>query len=687
MNRRANGKSAGTTVKEIESAPVANSKQKDERRTDKTFHYSHPKIEDDSPGEIFSINQILQGIKKIAANVTPTAKRLAPVVAGVVANAKPLASAAASALAEGGEMEAEQMEAAFFGTHEAEAEVAATETARDAALTEVLAAEATHCESESEAEALIGTAVPIAISSMGGKRALRHVMPTLVHSTTQLVRFLHRRGSAGRQLLRLIPTILRRTVASLHAAQQSGHAINSDLVRRLMALQAAQVLSNSQLLMRAMTRNTLIRQHTVALAEPMSCPFCNSPTRRSSKMANQQEALFEAPAAHEQAVRYSNPYSSAEFEDEWEYENPYSGNPYSNPEFEAEWENQEASHYANPYSSAEFEDEWENQEAYSNPQFEDEWENQEAYSNPEFEYEWENQEAYSNPEFEYEWENQEANPYGNPYSSAELEYEWEYENPYSNPELENEGEYFSLKDVFKKVGQGFKKVAKKVVPIAKKLAPVAANVVGMSPIGMGVKIASSLLNEAEMEAENMEAELFGSNEAEAEVALNEVAHEAALGEFLAATAAEAESEAEAGAAAAAALPVTVSAMGGRRALRHILPLMAQATARLVSTFQQQGEPGNQLLRLLPTIQRRTVAALRVAARQGQPIDGSLVSSTMAAMAHRVLSNPDVVQGAITRNAVLYQRTALPHSDRHQSRQRVRPSRRMNDAVPEPAARR
>jgi hypothetical protein len=526
-------------------------------------------------------------------------------------------------------MEAEQMEAEFFGTNEAEAEVAATEDARDAALTEVLAAEATHCESESEAEALIGTAVPIAISSMGGKRALRHVMPTLVHSTTELVRFLHQRGSAGRQLLRLIPTILRRTVASLHAAQQSGRAINSDLVRRLMALQAAQVLGNSQLLMRAMTRNTLIRQHTVALAEPMSCPFCNSPTRRSSKMANQQEALFEAPAAHEQAVRYSNPYSNAEFEDEWEYESPY-----SNPEFEAEWENQEASHYANPYSNPEFEDEWENQEA-------------------------------------------------NPYSNAELEYEWEYENPYSNPELEDEGEYFSLKDV----GKAFKKAFKKVAPIAKKVAPVAAKVVGMSPIGMGFKIASSLLNEAEMEAENMEAELFGSNEAEAEVALNETAHEAALGEFLAATAAEAESEAEAGAAAAAGLPVTVSAMGGRRALRHIMPLMAQATARLVSTFQQQGAPGRHLLRLLPTIQRRTIAALKVAAREGQPIDGSLASSTMAAMAHRVLSNPDLVQGGITRNAVLYQRTALPHSEHSQSRQRGRASRRMNNGMPQPAARR
>jgi hypothetical protein len=91
------------------------------------------------------------------------------------------------------------------------------------------------------------------------------------------------------------------------------------------------------------------------------------------------------------------------------------------------------------------------------------------------------------------------------------------------------------------------------------------------------KLVSTLVREAEMEVAQMEAALFGINEAEAEVANNEVAYEAALTEFLAAQAAEATTEAEAEAAIAAALPITVSIMGGKRALRPVMPVMTQAT--------------------------------------------------------------------------------------------------------------
>jgi hypothetical protein len=394
-------------------------------------------------------------------------------------------------------------------------------------------------------------------------------------------------------------------------------------------------------------------------------------------MTMQQEALFEAPVAHE--AHYSNPYSNPELEwetheahytnpeGEWEAHEAHYSNPYSNPE--GEWETHEA-HYSNP------EAEWESHEAhysnpYSNP--EAEWETHEThysnpYSNPELE--WEAHEThysnpYSNPELE--WETHETH-YSNPYSNPELEWETHeshYSNPYAMPELEgeweDEGEYF-----FKRVWSGIRRVGKLVAPLAKRLAPFAAKaLVGMIP-GVGAiaaplagKLTAALVREAEMEVAALEAEFFGTNEAEVEIANSEVAHEAALTEMMAAEAASAESEAEAEAELAAALPITITIMGGRRALRPVLPTLTQANARLVRVLRSQGPGGRQLLRTVPAIQRRTVATLRAAARRGQPISGPLAIRAMASATQGVLGNPRRVQRTFERNALLRTRVAPP----------------------------
>ncbi|PZV10625.1 MAG: hypothetical protein DCF22_16200 [Leptolyngbya sp.] len=265
------------------------------------------------------------------------------------------------------------------------------------------------------------------------------------------------------------------------------------------------------------------------------------------------------------------------------------------------------------------------------------------YSNP-----------YSNPEFENEWEA----------SNMEFANEWEI-NPYSNPELTQEGEYF-----FKGLGKGLKALAKVAALLAKKLAPIAAKaLVGMIP-GVGAiaaplagKLTSALVNEAEMEVAQMEATLFGTNEAEAEVANTEIAHEAALTEFLAAQAAESNMEGEAEAAIAASLPITISIMGGKQALRPVMPVMTQATGQLTRVLHQQGPAGKQLLRTVPTIQRQAVATLKAAARAGQPINSATAVKAMASATNRVLSNPQTVQKAIVRNVSLRQRTAPPHPRR------------------------
>jgi hypothetical protein len=350
---------------------------------------------------------------------------------------------------------------------------------------------------------------------------------------------------------------------------------------------------------------------------------------------NQYEAIFEAPAAHEAQI-YGNP------EDE------------SNGEFE--WEVQEASHYspeANPYSNPEDEvggilgnalgtvgsaiglgeDEWEVPEAsYYSPETlgEDEWEIPEA-----------------------SYYNQEANPYGNAEDefgiSPELgEYEWE---------VSGEADPF-----FGGALKAIRGIASKIAPLARSIAPKAISALaGMIP-GVGPllgRLAGTLLREASQEAASLEATLFSPEAMEAEFEHAEAAHEAALTELLAAEAAAASNEAEAEAILAGTLPITITIMGGQRALRPVMPALTQANARLVRVIRRQTPAGRQLLRIIPSIQRRAISVMRAAARRGIPINGALATGAMTVASRSLLSNPRHVRMLLERNVVLRRRVAPP----------------------------
>jgi hypothetical protein len=163
-----------------------------------------------------------------------------------------------------GEAEAAQAEANFFGGNAMNGELAATEMAHEAALTEVMAAEATHTASESEAESLLGAALPITITIMSGSRAVRPVYPALVRANRRLVRSIRTSSPSGPQLLRVVPAIQRRTIATLRAARRAGHPVTPQLATRVMAGHAARVLSSPRLCGHALVRNTTIRHATVA---------------------------------------------------------------------------------------------------------------------------------------------------------------------------------------------------------------------------------------------------------------------------------------------------------------------------------------------------------------------------------------------------------------------------------------
>src|SRR5205807_1395310 len=108
--------------------------------------------------------------------------------------------------------------------------------------------------------------------------AVRHVMPTFARANARLIRSIRRSGPSGPQLLRTIPAIQRRTVASLRAAQRAGKRITPNLVARTMAAQAARVLGTPHLCGRAVVRNGAIRRATVAPAGRVVRPSRGAPS-------------------------------------------------------------------------------------------------------------------------------------------------------------------------------------------------------------------------------------------------------------------------------------------------------------------------------------------------------------------------------------------------------------------------
>jgi len=325
-------------------------------------------------------------------------------------------------------------------------------------------------------------------------------------------------------------------------------------------------------------------------------------------------ALFEAPVAHE-ATHYSNP--EFEFEDELtHFSNPEASpfsNPFSNPEFEFE---DELTHFSNPEASP-----------FSNP-----------FSNPEFEFE-DELTHFSNPEFEAEDEiGQILGTIGGALGLGEYE--------------TGEADMF-----FGRIRRAIKKASSFLAPLAKRFAPLAARALaGMIP-GVGAiagplagKLVGALVREAEMEVEHAENQLINmlAQEGEAE---HPEAQEALIAEMMAGQAAAAESEDEAEAMLSATIPMTIRFMRAQRSVMPVTPALVQANARLVRTFRRQGRSGRQLLRLLPTINRNTIAILRILS-QRQRVTTPTAVRAMSIATRRVMSNPRRVQKAIRRNMAM-----------------------------------
>jgi hypothetical protein len=216
----------------------------------------------------------LSSIRQTARRVIPLASQLSPVAFRLLLDAvpsarssfNPLTARLLSPLLQIGEGDRLRQEAGWFRDRGTHVIVRKTEIAQQAALTEVLAASASETQSEGEAAAFIGAILPIELRVMNGNRLLRSFLPLMLTATARLVRLFYRYSLAGRSLLRLLPTILRRTVASLQAIHRYGCRLTPALLGCVLATQTRRVLANPQLVGESIVRNRLIYDSTVATA-------------------------------------------------------------------------------------------------------------------------------------------------------------------------------------------------------------------------------------------------------------------------------------------------------------------------------------------------------------------------------------------------------------------------------------
>ena len=239
---------------------------------------------------------------------------------------------------------------------------------------------------------------------------------------------------------------------------------------------------------------------------------------------------------------------------------------------------------------------------------------------------------------------------------SELESEFEHEH-----EFENEHEHeFEHEHEHEQGEQFFGKILRRALPLLKRVAKIAAPIVGKvvagaipgpfgALAGQGVQALSGLIREHELESHEFEQE--HEHELEHELESHEVSHELGehemMAEAMAHFAAQAEHELEAEAMVGAATTITLSARD-RRALRRMIPHLVRGAAILTRILRMQ-RATRPMVRLVPTIIRRTAKTLRRNAASGQPITRQRAGAVMARQTRRVLSSPRYCTAALRRN--------------------------------------
>jgi hypothetical protein len=128
------------------------------------------------------------------------------------------------------------------------------------AMLEHLGHAAAAAQTEAETEALVGAMIPLAARVVpGAASAIARSAPGLVCGAVGAAKKLHQ-SPATRPLIRLMPTIIRRTASSV-AQQVQGGPVSPQEAMRTLARQTAQVLGNPQQAAAAFRRSQKLDRH------------------------------------------------------------------------------------------------------------------------------------------------------------------------------------------------------------------------------------------------------------------------------------------------------------------------------------------------------------------------------------------------------------------------------------------
>jgi hypothetical protein len=211
-------------------------------------------------------------VKSVARTVAPIAKKLAPIAGKVVGGALGGPAGALIGGKLGGvvsQLEAEEFDGEAADTEdELEATSVPGLTPAIEALAEEIAGAAADAESDTDAEGLAG-GVTIHILSHA-PMSVQRMSPVLVRRSARLAR-LFRQSPRSRPLVKTLPAINRRTVATLSRKAAKGKPVTPRTAARTMARQAMRTLNSPKRTASAIVRNDLqrrkLRRSTVARVE------------------------------------------------------------------------------------------------------------------------------------------------------------------------------------------------------------------------------------------------------------------------------------------------------------------------------------------------------------------------------------------------------------------------------------
>lgn len=224
-------------------------------------------------------------------------------------------------------------------------------------------------------------------------------------------------------------------------------------------------------------------------------------------------------------------------------------------------------------------------------------------------------------------------------------------------DFNGEADEFSF---LKKAWSGLKRVGKTLAPIAKRLAPLAGKAIGGAfggPAGamLGGKLGSFVSNLEDEELAGLngydgygdyEDESDSEDEMNAEDFMDFEGEDEDVAEYMADMAVRAPNPTDSGAMAGA-ITITIASKAPLQ-VKAVSPTLSSAAARMTK-LMKNNTATKPLVKVVPTIAKKTVATLSKKAAKGKPVTPTTAKRVMAKHAIRVLSNPRELTKAIAKN--------------------------------------